>query len=76
MTRYEDEVADERSHDRWLGVVKQNGLFEQRWRSRVDYSKASDVDYFKDLETSSLDAQRRTSLLQLGPWITWGTTGC
>ena len=59
--KYEDQVPDERSHDRWLGVVKQNGLFEQRWRSRIDYSKASDVDYFKDLETSSLDSQRRTS---------------
>ena len=63
--RYEDQVPDRRSTDRWLGVVKQNGLFEQRWRSRVDYSKASDVDYFRDLETSSLDTQRRTSLLQL-----------
>ena len=64
--RYENDVPEERSHDRWLGQVKQNGLFEQRWRSRVDYSKASDVDYLRDLETSSLDAQRRTSLLQLG----------
>jgi LPS-assembly protein len=65
--RYADQVAvKNRSHDRWLGVVKQNGLFEQRWRSRVDYSKASDVDYMRDLETSSLNAQRATSLLQLG----------
>jgi len=64
--KYEDQVADESSHDRWLGVVKQNGLFEQRWRSRIDYSKASDVDYFKDLETSSLDSQRRTALIQMG----------
>ena len=64
--RYKDQVPDSRSDDRWLGVVKQNGLFQQRWRSRIDYSKASDVDYLKDLETSSLDAQRATSLLQLG----------
>ena len=64
--KYEDQAPEQRSHDRWLGVVKQNGLFEQRWRSRIDYSKASDVDYFKDLETSSLDSQRRTALLQLG----------
>jgi len=63
--KYKDEVPEQRSDDRWLGVVKQNGLFQQRWRSRVDYSKASDVDYMRDLETSSLDAQRRTSLLQL-----------
>jgi LPS-assembly protein len=64
--KYRDEVPDERSTDRWLGVVKQNGLFDKRWRSRVDYSKASDVDYLRDLETSSLDSQRKTSLLQLG----------
>ncbi|MAT93519.1 MAG: organic solvent tolerance protein [Halioglobus sp.] len=63
--RYSDQVPGNRSTDRWLGVVKQNGLYQQRWRSRVDYSKASDVDYLKDLETSNLDSQRRTSLLQL-----------
>jgi LPS-assembly protein len=63
--RYKNQVPDSRSDDRWLGVIKQNGLFQQRWRSRVDYSKASDVDYLKDLQTSSLDAQRATSLLQL-----------
>ncbi|PLW81059.1 LPS-assembly protein LptD [Kineobactrum sediminis] len=50
---------------RWLGVIKQNGLFDQRWRSRVDYSRASDVDYLKDLDTSNLDMRRRTNLLQL-----------
>lgn len=64
--RYKDEYPDERNHDRWLGMVKHNGLFDQRWRSRVDYSRASDVNYMKDLETSSLDSKRRTALLQLG----------
>lgn len=62
--RYEDEYPSDRNYDRWLAVVKQNGLFDQRWRSRVDYSKASDVNYIKDLETSSLDSKRRTELLQ------------
>jgi LPS-assembly protein len=64
--RYEDEYPDERNHDRWLGVVQHNGLFNQRWRSRVDYSRASDVNYMKDLETSSLNSKRKTALLQLG----------
>ncbi len=63
--RYENQVPDNRSNDRWLGIVRHSGLIDQRWRSRVDYSKASDVDYMKDLETSNLDSQRRTSLLQL-----------
>ena len=64
--KYSDDAPQGRSTDRWLGFVKQNGLFQQRWRSSIDYSKASDVDYFKDLETSSLDAQRRTALPQRG----------
>jgi LPS-assembly protein len=63
--KYSDQTSAQGSSDRWLGVVKQNGLFQQRWLSTVDYSKASDVDYMKDLETSSIDAQRRTSLLQM-----------
>lgn len=63
--RYENQISADESSDRWLGVVKQNALFAERWRSRIDYSKASDVDYLKDLDTANLDSQRRTSLLQL-----------
>ena len=63
--KYSDQILGAGSSDRWLGIVKQNGLWQQRWQSRVDYSKASDVDYMKDLETSNIDAQRKTSLLQM-----------
>ena len=63
--RYADETPDNVSDDRWLAVVKQSGLLDQRWRSTVDYSKASDVDYMKDLEPYSIEAQRKTSLRQL-----------
>lgn len=62
---YQEQVPEQDSTDRWLGVVKQDGLFQERWLSRVDYSEASDVDYMKDLETTSIDAQRSTSLLQM-----------
>lgn len=64
--KYEDDITDGSSTDRWLAQVQQNGLFQQRWRSRIDYSEASDIDYLKDLETTSLESQRETSLLQLG----------
>lgn len=64
--RYKDERPDLNNHDRWLGKVQHNGLFDQRWRSLVNYSKASDVDYLKDLQTSNLETRRETSLLQLG----------
>ena len=63
--RYKDQVPPNQSDDRWLTVVRQDGLIDQRWRSKIDYSEASDIDYMKDLETSSLTAQRRTSLLQM-----------
>lgn len=63
--RYKDQLPPGQSSDRWLTAVRQNGLLDQRWRSKIDYTKASDVDYMKDLETSSLTAQRRTSLLQM-----------
>lgn len=63
--RYRDQIPDNESADRWLGILRQNGLFEERWRSRIDYSEASDVDYMRDLETANIDAQRSTSLLQM-----------
>jgi len=62
---FEDQAPAGRSTDRWLGVIKQYGLFDGRWRSVIDYSKASDVDYLEDLETSNLETRRQTSLLQL-----------
>lgn len=64
--RYARERPDASDDSRWLANLRQNGLFEQRWRSRIDYSRVSDVDYFKDLNTSNLDTKRQTSLLQLG----------
>lgn len=64
--RLQRDRPQESGDNRWLAKVEHNGLFEQRWRSRVDYSKVSDVDYFKDLDTSNLDTKRKTNLLQLG----------
>lgn len=64
--RHQDEFPNESDHDRWYTGVKHNGLFEGRWRTRVNYGKVSDADYLRDLETSSLDSRRRTALLQLG----------
>lgn len=63
--RYQDEYPEDRNPDRWLLMVRHNALFDQRWRSKVDYSKVSDANYIKDLGTSSLNSKRQTSLLQL-----------
>ncbi|MFT4822109.1 MAG: LPS-assembly protein [Halioglobus sp.] len=63
--RYADEFPEDRNTDRWLSVVAHDGLFQQRWRSKVEYAKASDVNYLKDLDNSSLETKRQTNLLQL-----------
>jgi LPS-assembly protein len=52
--------------DRWLATGEQRGLFEQRWRTRIDFTKTSDDEYFSDIDTTSLDARQSTELLQLG----------
>ena len=64
--RYAREVPEDRNPDRWLARVNHNGLFSQRWRTQVNYSKASDANYVKDLNTASINNRRETALLQLG----------
>jgi LPS-assembly protein len=56
----------EEDGDRWLTAVEQKGLFHGRWRTRIDYTKTSDDDYFRDIDTTSLDVRQGTELLQLG----------
>ncbi len=51
---------------RWLSHVSQDGLFADRWRTNINYSRASDDRFFRDLDTTSLDAQRSTHLVQSG----------
>ncbi len=63
--RYAREFPLEDKSDRWIAVVQHDGLINQRWRSRVDFSRASDENYLKDLKTSSLQTKRKTNLRQL-----------
>ncbi len=62
--KFVDEHPDEERNDRWLRQVQHNNLIQQRWRSRVDYTEVSDPFYMKDLETTSIDTKRETSLQQ------------
>ncbi len=64
--RYSREVPEDRNHDRWAVGLQHQAVFSKRWRSRVDYGKVSDVDYLKDLDSSSLNTKRQANLLQLG----------
>jgi LPS-assembly protein len=52
--------------DRWLAAVDQHGLFNQRWRTKIDFTNVSDDDYFRDLGTTSLQVQQSTHLAQRG----------
>lgn len=53
---------------RWLGFVRQQGRFNEYWRSRIDYTSVSDIHYFRDWGTTGLDVRkslniRRSALL-------------
>lgn len=64
--QYADDFPDEPDADRWLANVNHRGLYDKRWRSQIDYTRVSDVDLIRDLETSRLDTRRDVNLLQLG----------
>lgn len=64
--QYADDFPDENDSKRWLANVRQNGLYANRWRSQINYTRVSDVDLIRDLETARLDARRDVNLLQLG----------
>ncbi|MGK2915846.1 MAG: LPS assembly protein LptD [Porticoccaceae bacterium] len=51
--------------NRWLAAVDHKGVFDYIWSTRVDYTKVSDVDYFRDLGNSSLEVTSRTYLPQM-----------
>ncbi|MEM1402836.1 MAG: LPS-assembly protein LptD [Pseudomonadota bacterium] len=64
--QYADDFPDEPDADRWLASVRHRGLYDRRWRSQINYTRVSDVDLIRDLETSRLDSRRDVNLLQLG----------
>ncbi|HEY9036035.1 MAG TPA: LPS-assembly protein LptD [Pseudomonadales bacterium] len=52
--------------DRWLITLNERGVLGNGWRSRIDYTRVSDDDYFRDLDTVSIEASRQTNLQQTG----------
>ncbi len=64
--------------DRWLYNLKESGVWYDGWRTRVDYSRVSDDQYFEDLGTE-LNVSSATHLNQLGEvkrsWEWWDLTG-
>ncbi|MEM1145407.1 MAG: LPS assembly protein LptD, partial [Pseudomonadota bacterium] len=64
--QFESDFPDQDDAERWLATVRQQGLYGGRWRSEINYTRVSDVDLIRDLETSRLDTRRDVNLLQLG----------
>lgn len=59
----DDELTDE---NRWLAGVQHSGRIGTYGYSSVDIARASDGDYFRDLDTTSLEVRRATHLVQQG----------
>lgn len=51
--------------DRWGVQLRHDGIYQQAWQFRVDYSKVSDIDYFSDVD-SSLGKREDGQLIQEG----------
>ncbi len=62
----EAEAAPFRGEDRWALNIEHDGGIGQRWFTRVDLTKVSDIDYFQDLNSSSLNINSQTDLESTG----------
>lgn len=52
------------NQDRWLFQTEESGSFNEHISQRIDYTKVSDEDYFRDLDLTSLTLRRSTQLTQ------------
>lgn len=62
----EGEATEFAGEDRWLASVQQIGGRGRDWYSLIDYTEVSDHAYFNHLDTTNLDVNRATHLLQAG----------
>lgn len=53
-------------NDRWLLNIDQQGGFGSSWYSSIDYTAISDEDYFRDMDTASLQVNSTTHLKKSG----------
>ena len=52
--------------DRWLLNVQQTGGRNQNWFSVIDFTDISDIDYFRDLDTASIEVNSSTHIKRSG----------
>ncbi|WP_146449599.1 LPS assembly protein LptD [Vibrio kanaloae] len=61
-----DDKKYEEKGDRWGAQLEHSGIFQQSWLFELDYSKVSDIDYFTDVNSSSIGNREDGQLLQEG----------
>jgi LPS-assembly protein len=55
-----------KGEDRWLIDVNHIGNYDSGLYSSIDYTRVSDIDYFRDLSTASLEVNSATHLKEKG----------
>ncbi len=53
----EEDVVPFKDEDRWAVNIDQVGGQGQPWSTRIDYTKASDIDYYRDFDTKTIEPQ-------------------
>ena len=57
---------------RWIVNIKEQGQFAKNFFSHIDYTRISDNDYLRDLNTTSLSISRKTHLNQRAAFNFYG----
>ncbi|WP_105102930.1 LPS-assembly protein LptD [Microbulbifer pacificus] len=57
----EDLVLPAKGEDRWFVNLDQQGGNGGLWRTRINYTKVSDADYFRDLDNAELETPQITN---------------
>ena len=61
---YEEEFPEDSNGDRWVVNIKEYGQYRNHWLTHIDFTRASDDRFFRDLNTTSLSLRRTTHLQQ------------
>lgn len=54
----------DQSDDRWYAQLRHEGSFAERWSSAVDVTRVGDINYLRDINTTSLQVKRNAHLQQ------------
>lgn len=61
-----EQAYPHKDQDRWLLNIDQSGGFGSPWYSNIDFTAISDIDYFRDMDTASLQVNSTTHLKKSG----------